>query len=165
MQKISLFHLLILQIQSILSPITRLVTLICDHTHYQRFWSPFNLCEIVRTCKNQLVSSVLSWDTVNFRVQRPDWPHSFLTMPHQKLFNQLLIFVNLYNIPKMRLFHQSAQEKCPIEKSHSLNGWEHFSLYLWNNFFFQIEDLYSDTANNINIHYRGNLGKINDQML
>ena len=44
--------------------------------------------------KNQLVSSVRSWDTVNFRVQRPEWPHSFLTTPHQKRFNQLLILGN-----------------------------------------------------------------------
>ena len=32
---------------------------------------------------------------VIFRVQRPDWPHQFLTMPNQKNFDQLLIFVNL----------------------------------------------------------------------
>ena len=39
--------------------------------------------------KKKSVPSVLSWDTVNFIVQRPHWPHSFLAMPHQKLFNQL----------------------------------------------------------------------------
>ena len=31
-------------------------------------------------------------------------------------------------------------------------------------YFFQIEDLYRNTANNINFHYRANSGKINDQI-
>ena len=42
---------------------------------------------------------------------------------------------------------------------------ENILAYISGNAFFQIEDLYSDTANNINFHYRRNLGKINDQML
>ena len=46
--------------------------------------------------KNQLVPSVISWGTINFRSHRPDWPHSFLTMSYQTFFHQLLIFVNLY---------------------------------------------------------------------
>ena len=50
--------------------------------------------------KNQVIPFVYSSDTVNFRVQRPDWPNLFLTMPHQKLFNQHLIFVNLYQHAK-----------------------------------------------------------------
>ena len=56
------------------------------HTHPITFWSAFSFCD--------------SWDTPNFIVQRPDWPYSFLTMPNQKIFNQLLIFVNLYQHPK-----------------------------------------------------------------
>ena len=43
---------------------------------------------------------------MNFTVQRPYWSHSFLTMPNQKIFNQLLIFVNLHEDEKIRLFHQ-----------------------------------------------------------
>ena len=50
--------------------------------------------------KNQLIPSVHSSDTVNFRVQRPDGSNPFLTMPNQKIFNQLLIFANLYQHAK-----------------------------------------------------------------
>ena len=50
--------------------------------------------------KNQLIPSAHSWDTVNFKVQRPDWSHPFLSMPNQKIFHQLLIFVNLYQEAK-----------------------------------------------------------------
>ena len=38
--------------------------------------------------------------TANFTVPRPDWPHPFLIMPTQKFFDQLLIFVNLYQYAK-----------------------------------------------------------------
>ena len=50
--------------------------------------------------KNQLISSVHSWDTVNFRVQRPHWPYPVLNMPNQKIFNQLLTLANLYQHSK-----------------------------------------------------------------
>ena len=33
-------------------------------------------------------------------VRRPDWPHPFLTIPNQKNFNQVLIFMNLYQHAK-----------------------------------------------------------------
>ena len=38
--------------------------------------------------------------TANFRVPQPDWPHPVLTMPTPKKFNQLLIFMNLYQHAK-----------------------------------------------------------------
>ena len=50
--------------------------------------------------KNQLIPSAHSGDTANFGVQRPDWPHSYMTIPNQKIFHQLLIFVNLYQHAK-----------------------------------------------------------------
>ena len=78
---------------------TRLAARIFDHAHTKNFQSPFNLCEFVPVCK-KLIPSVHSGDTVNFRVQRPDWPHLFLTMPNQKIFNQISIFVNLYQYAK-----------------------------------------------------------------
>ena len=50
--------------------------------------------------KNQFIPSAHSSDTATFRAQRPDWPQSdhaqILTMPNIKIFDQLLIFVNLY---------------------------------------------------------------------
>ena len=36
---------------------------------------------------------------------------------------------------KMRLFHQLALEKCLIQNSCKLSGYEYFGLYLWNNIF------------------------------
>ena len=78
-------------------------------TGYTHFWqcSPPKISNHLLIClkmyqhaKNQLVSSVLFWDTVNFSIQGSDWPHSFLVMPHQKILNQLLIFVNLYQNAK-----------------------------------------------------------------
>ena len=50
--------------------------------------------------KNELISSAHAADTVNFRVQRQDQPHPFLTIPNHKIFDQLLIFVNSYQHAK-----------------------------------------------------------------
>ena len=59
-----------------------------------------NLHEFVPACKKhvkkQLIPSVHSSDKFNFRVQRENWPHLFLTMTNQKIVNQLLTFVNLH---------------------------------------------------------------------
>ena len=38
------------------SPMTRLAKPIFDHAHPQIFWSTFNLCELVSTYKNQVIS-------------------------------------------------------------------------------------------------------------
>ena len=57
-----------------------------------------------KDAKNRFIWSVYFWDTVNFRVPWPDKPHPFLTMPTQKFFDQLLIFVNLYQHAKKQFF-------------------------------------------------------------
>ena len=64
-------------------------------------------------CMNlcQLIPSVHSSDTVNFGVQRQDWPNPFLTMPNQKNFNQLLILMNLYQHSK----NEAASSICSEE--------------------------------------------------
>ena len=103
MQKISLFHLFIFEIRSILEP--------CDQ---RREWPhPFLtmltqkifdqiliFVNLYQCAKNQLIPSVHSWDTIHFGVQRPDWSNPFLNMPNQNIFNQLLIFLNLYQQAK-----------------------------------------------------------------
>ena len=76
--------------------ITWLATPIFDHVHPKNVQSTLRCVKLYQYAKNHLVPSFLSWDTINFRVSRPDWWHSILTIPCQKLFNQLLIFVNLY---------------------------------------------------------------------
>ena len=61
-KKITLFHLFILQIESILEPHH-----MTGHIHFLTIPTP----KIFNVCYNQL-KSVNSWDTVNFRFQRPD---------------------------------------------------------------------------------------------
>ena len=39
-------------------------------------------------------------ETANFRVLWPDWPHPFFSILTQKIFDQLLIFLNLYQHAK-----------------------------------------------------------------
>ena len=130
---------------------SRLVMVKNDHAHPKNFQSSFN-----HPANNQLVPSVLSWDTVNVRVQRPDWPHSFLTMPYQKL----LIFVNLYQHAKneaVSLIYSGEMLDLKILQSEWLRAFwpisheKHFS---------HIDDLYRNTANNVCFHYRTTSGKI-----
>ena len=77
------------------SLVTRLATPIFDHAHFSNFRSPFNLHKLVPACKNQLIPSVISWDKVNFRVQRPDLPHPFWPCPTKKCSNNFC-FINLF---------------------------------------------------------------------
>ena len=94
---------------------------------------------------------------VNFRVHRLDQPHLLLTMYNQKIFDQLLIFVNLYqhaqNETVSALF-SVVMTDLKILQSEWLT--EHFGL------FSQIKDLCRNKTNNKNFHYRTSSGKIND---
>ena len=82
-------------------------------------------------------------------------------MPHQKLFNQLLIFVNLNQHAKKEAISSICSEQMPdlkiLQPEWLRAFWpisqEHFS---------QTEDLYGNTANNINFHYKINSGRNND---
>ena len=53
--------------------------------------------------KNQLISSIHSWDTADFRVSRPKRTHPFLANTIQKLLKQLLNFQNFYQQTKNQL--------------------------------------------------------------
>ena len=53
MQKISSFHLLILEMQSLQESY--------NHAHMKIFWSTFNLCEFVSTCKKSGYFIDLFW--------------------------------------------------------------------------------------------------------
>ena len=64
------------------------------------FQSSFNLCEFMPTCKKSVNSINSFWRYSHFRLHRPDWSHPLFTMPNQKMFDQLLIFVNLYQHAK-----------------------------------------------------------------
>ena len=57
-------------------------------------------CEFVSTSKKSVLTSVLSSDTVNFRVPSLDWLHPFLNMSTPKTLNHLFICMNLYQHAK-----------------------------------------------------------------
>ena len=79
---------------------------IFDHAHQKTIESTFSFPESVPTYKNQFIPLVYFGDRANFIVPWPDLPHLFfLTMPTQKMFDQLLIFVNLDQHAKNQLFH------------------------------------------------------------
>ena len=46
--------------------------------------------------KNQVHSSILTWNTVDSRIMKSDWPRAFLTMLNLKFTNHYLHFLNLY---------------------------------------------------------------------
>ena len=76
---------------------------IFDHALPKITESTLSFPEFVPACKNQFIPSVQFWDAVNFKVLWPYWSQPFLTKPTQYIFDQLLIFVNLYQ--KIILFH------------------------------------------------------------
>ena len=55
---------------------------------------------LYQQAKTQLKPSVHSWDRVNLESRNQIGHTHFLTMPNQQIFDQLLIFVNLYQHAK-----------------------------------------------------------------
>ena len=110
MQKISSIHKLIQQILG--------SNELNGHAHFlpcpsKNHWNNFQLSWIsTRMQKNQFLSWIHLWDTVKFRVLWKGWPHPSLTMPTptQLLIGQLLIYVNLYQHIKIRLFDRFVLE-------------------------------------------------------
>ena len=120
-------------------------------------WKCESICvKLYQVAKNQFDQFFLEIQSM-LRVKRPDWSNSFLTMSQQKLFNQLLIFVNLYQHKK-----NEAEKMLDLKilQSESLRAFWHISQ---EQHFFLREDFYWNTANT-DFHYRTNPGKINDQM-
>ena len=110
MQRISLFHLFILQIQSVLQS--------CHQIGHSRFWlclcqSSFYLHKFVTSCKKS-VSSICSFLRYSLESRIQIGEIYILTMPDQKHLKQLLIFVNLYQHAKS----ESAILICSGEKIH-----------------------------------------------
>ena len=99
--------------------------------------------------KIKFIPSFHFWDKVNFRILWPDWPHPFLTMSFhsQIFFDQLLIYVNLYQHARNRLFFIDLL-------------WRYDFQTFWSVFleptFSQILDLCSNTTNHVNVHFRIN---------
>ena len=62
---------------------------ISDHDYPKITESSFSFPEFVSACqKNQFIFSVNFWDTANFRVQKPDCSHPFLSTSNQNIFNK-----------------------------------------------------------------------------
>ena len=113
--------------------------------------------------KNYSIPSIHSWDTTNFRVLWPDWPHLFLRTPTPKFFDQLLIFVILYLHAKNQAISLICSEDMvdwKILQSEWLRRFWPISRELK---FSQIWNLSRNTANNTSFHYRTNSVKINDK--
>ena len=89
MQNISLFHLLIFANFRVTWP---------DHPHPfltminpKNVQSPFNLHEFVHA-KNQLIPSVYSWDTTNFKESRDQIGHTYFFPCRTKIFRSTFNF-------------------------------------------------------------------------
>ena len=116
-------------------------------------WNNFQLTWICTSM--QKISSfhpfILDWDTVNFRVQWPDWPHPFLTILNQKIFDQFFNLCEFVSTCKKPGYFIDLFWKYDWL---NLIGWENFGPYLKNKKFSQIWDLCRNTAKNIYFHYR-----------
>ena len=61
-----------------------------------------------------------------------DWPDQFLMTPIQKFYEQLLIYVNLYQHEKNHAISLICSGDMLIKKSCTLTGWKHLGSYLRN---------------------------------
>ena len=90
------------------------------HAHPKIIESTFIFPEFVTAWKNDFIPSVHFW------VPWPDWPYPFLTMPTQKIFDQLLILWPRINMQTISLFHQLFLEIQSILESRDQTGHTHF---------------------------------------
>ena len=101
LQKISLFHMFILLIQSIFESHHMTSYVHFNHANPKIFKHLLICRNLYQQAKTHLISLVQSWNTVNFRVQWPDWLYShFWPCLTKKIFTQLLFFVNFYQLVK-----------------------------------------------------------------
>ena len=136
----------------------KIATPIFDHIHPKIIEITFRFPQFL-LAKNQFIPSTFPWDTVNFRVLWPDWPHQFLTTPTPKFFDQLLLYVNLYQHLKnqaiLLMVDWKTQQSDWLRTFWPISQEQKFS---------QKWDLCSNTAKYINFHYRTNPVKFNDKV-
>ena len=99
---------------------------IFDHALPKIIESTLSFPEFVPACKesDQFIPSVQFWDAVNFKVLWSDWSQPFLTKPTLYVFDQLLIFVNLYQ--KIILLHLFIPQVQSILEPGHKTGHKHF---------------------------------------
>ena len=93
MQKTSSIYQFILEIQHNL-----VLHELNDYFHFwpcppENHWN--NVPEFASACKSQFISPIHFWDKANFCFPWPEASHTFLITTIQKIFTQLLIFMNL----------------------------------------------------------------------
>ena len=120
---------------------------------------------LYQKAKNQFISSVYSWETDNFRVPRPDWPHPFLTMFNPNIFDKYLIFVNLCQYPKNEAVSSICSGEIIDLKILQSDWLRVFWPISQDQDLSQIWDLGRKTINNVHFHFRTtNSVKINNQI-
>ena len=162
MQKISPIHWFILEMQILESQDLK------DHAHFlsppsknyqPNFWLSWIFFQYIKHQFNPLIPF---WDTANFSIIRPEWPHPFLTMATPIFFNQP------FN------FHYSLSTCKKNQAFSSLCSWDIVNLKMlqsdWPRTFWPISqepdlskvwDKCRNTANNMNVLYRPNSEKNN----
>ena len=128
---------------------------ISDHTHPKIIEITFSFPGIAPECKIS---------TVNFRVQWTDRPCPFLTMHTQKQFDQLLIYVNLYQHAQNQAISLIGSGDMVDYKILQSDWLRTFWPISQEQKFSQIWDMSRNTASNISFNYRINSVKIDYQM-
>ena len=141
-----------------------MTTTIFDQAHPKITEITFAFLNLHHHAKNQFLPSIHSWDTANFKVTWPDWPHTFLAMPIQKFLDQLLIYVNLYQHAKKQAISLICFGDMVEQKILQPDWLRTFWPISQEPEFSQIWDLCRNTANNTNFHYRVTSVKINDKI-
>ena len=114
--------------------------------------------------KNEFITSIHSWDTVNFRFPWLDWPYLFWTIPTKIFFDQFLIYVNWYQHAKIRLHYIDLFWSYGLWKNPAIWLVEIILAPISGKKISQMWDLCSNTVNDVKFHYETNSVKINNQV-
>ena len=75
----------------------RLATPTFDLAHPKNFRPTFNFCEFVSTCKNEVISSICSRETVDLKTLQSDWLRAFWPISQEQDFSQYRICAETAN--------------------------------------------------------------------
>ena len=75
----------------------RLATPTFDLAHPKNFRPTFNFCEFVSTCKNEVISSICSRETVDLKTLQSDWLRAFWPISQEQDFSQCRICAETAN--------------------------------------------------------------------
>ena len=101
---------------------------ISDHTHLKIIEITLQ-CELAQTCKISVHSIYPFLTYIQFQIPVTRLAKPISDLPNQKIFDQLLISVNLYQHAKNRAISLICSGDWLIKRSCNLIGWEHFDPY------------------------------------